>query len=103
MNWSIFISRAQAASFDTSHIDLSNFGQLSLAQIANNIISALQYTIVPLGVALFAVGAFMYTISGGSEDRKSQGKDFMIGSLIGVAVVLGAKMILNFIIYFLYG
>jgi len=98
---SIIIQKAFAVD-DT--LDTSKFGMnIEIDQIVQNIVNVLLVTIVPVATALFAVGAFLYIISGEKEDRKNRGKDFMIGALIGTAVVVGAKGIVNLTMYFIYG
>jgi hypothetical protein len=77
--------------------------ELEPADIVSNLISVLDSTIVYVAVATFIVGAFLYTTSGGKDDRKSMGKDFMVGAVIGVVIVKGAKTILNLTMYFIYG
>ena len=87
-----------------STLDTSKFGlNLDWGEIVTNITNVLLITIVPIATALFAVGAFLYVISGEKDERKNQGKDFMIGALIGTAVVVGAKGIVNLTMYFIYG
>jgi len=71
--------------------------------MVDSVVSVLQDSIVAVAVACFTIGAGLYIISGEKEDRKNQGKEFMIGSLIGVAIVVAAKAILNLTLYFIYG
>jgi len=76
---------------------------LTPGQIVTNIVGVLNNTIVYVGVAAFIVGALLYATSGGKDDRKSMGKDFMVGAVIGVMIVKSAKVILNLTMYFIYG
>lgn len=75
---------------------------LTLSQIFYNIADTLLKTIGGVATALFIVGAFLYIVSLEKEERKNQGKEFMIGSLIGIGIVVGAKGILNTVMYFLF-
>lgn len=69
----------------------------------NNIISVLYSSILAVTAAVFITGAFMYILgSFGKEDLKSSGKGMMIGSLIGMAIVLFAKLIVGLTLYFMY-
>ncbi len=77
--------------------------ELDPGQIVMNLISVLDSTILYVAVATFIVGALLYVTSGGKDDRKSMGKDFMIGSITGVVIVKAAKTILNLTMYFIYG
>ncbi|MDD5469498.1 MAG: hypothetical protein PHO92_01725 [Candidatus Peribacteraceae bacterium] len=76
---------------------------LKPGDVVGNITDLLTGSIVAVGIAMFLVGALLYTISGEKEDRKNQGKDFMIGALIGVGIVVSARAILNLVLYFIYG
>lgn len=95
---------AQGRSLSTSIFSFAGFGDnLSLLDMMNNIVSTAQLTILPVAVAMFVVGAFRYTNAGDSDEEKSAGKDFMVGSLMGAGIVLASKAILNFIMFFVYG
>lgn len=69
--------------------------------VAGRIISFLAATITVVAVAMFMVGALYLVLSGAKEDYKQKGKDYMIGSVISIAVVLGAYAILRTVDYFL--
>ena len=71
--------------------------------ILQSIVTMLQATITMAAVAVFVVGAFMFTISAGGEDRKSKGKNMMIYSLWAVGIVWGANAILRTVSYFVWG
>lgn len=76
---------------------------LELRDVVDNVVGVLQKTIVPLGIAMFILGAFLYVVSVNREETKNLGKGFMIGSLIGVGVVMAAKAILNLVMHIIYG
>jgi len=94
-----------AYAIQASAIDSLNVGgpDLRPGDIVGNIANLLTGSIIAVGTAMFLVGALLYTISGEKEDRKNQGKDFMIGALIGVGIVVSARAILNLVLYFIYG
>lgn len=75
---------------------------LTPGDIILNIADTLLRTIGAVASAIFITGAFLYIISFEKEERKNQGKEFMIGALIGIAIVVGAKGILNTVLYFLF-
>lgn len=95
------ISTAHAATLDVTGF---NFGSVdyTLGNFIENIITVLYGTILPVCMAVFAVGALTMTASMGRSDWQSAGKNMMIGSLIGAAIVLGARGILGLVTYFLY-
>ena len=47
-------------------------------------------------VLMFVIGGFFFIISGGSSDRVNKGKSIITGAIIGLALVLGAWLIINF-------
>ncbi|HVW66958.1 MAG TPA: hypothetical protein VHA78_04500 [Candidatus Peribacteraceae bacterium] len=83
----------------TLNVDIGT--QLSIWQIITRIITFLAGSVVIIAGAMFLVGAFMIVLSGAKEDYKQKGKDLMIGSLIGMGVVLGAYAILRTVSFFL--
>lgn len=96
--------KAYAATLSTGQFGIEqSAGTLSIGIIVGNILSVANDTIVAVCTAIFIAGAFFFTISAGDEQRKSLGKDLMIGAIIGIAVVVGARQILNIAYFFLYG
>ena len=75
---------------------------LSVEAILTNIINYLAAAIVFVASAAFVVGAYFITFSRGEPDTVNRGKSLMIGSIIGMAVVLGAFAILRTVFYFIY-
>ena len=79
------------------------YGDRTWDVILLNVVTMLRATISVASVALFVAGALLFTTSAGAEDRKSRGKNMMIGSLLALATVWGAQAILNTISYFVWG
>ena len=96
--------KAQALdAFNTAVIDPTGaVGGLTVPVAMNNIIGVMEITIYPVCGAVFAVGALYYVSSAGNDERRNQGKEFMIGSVIGIAIVAGARAILNLTLFFIY-
>lgn len=63
---------------------------LNFWQIIGNVSFFLAWAIIPIAVAMFVVGAVLVMLSGVKEDLRQRGKDFLIGSALGIIVVLGA-------------
>ena len=63
---------------------------LTFWQILGNISAFLAASIVAISTAMFVVGAVLVMASGVKEDLRQRGKDFLIGSALGIIVVLGA-------------
>ncbi|MDO8649433.1 MAG: hypothetical protein Q7R81_06670 [Candidatus Peregrinibacteria bacterium] len=75
---------------------------LKLGDIIGNVLEFLVTAIIMLCTVLFAAGAFHFVFSHGQEKFVTRGKDLMIYSLVGLAVVLGAYGILRTVVYILY-
>ena len=83
-------------------IDLEETSGLTLGQIVTNITNLLSDTIFFVSTAIFIYGAFLYVLSAFKEENKANGQSYMIGALIGLAIVLTAKVTLNLVLYFIY-
>lgn len=94
--------RAHAA-FDSFTVTTWGYGDRTWIDVLQNIVTMLKATITVAAVAVFVVGALMWTISAGDENRKSKGKNMMVGALIGLGIVLGAQAILRTASYFVWG
>ena len=90
-------------SFDTSLLDFSGFvNGLTIGGAFGNLISMLSGSIFVVALSVFVWGAFLYAGSGEKEDRKSEGRNFMINAVIGMLVVVGVHKILDLVIHFIY-
>ena len=91
---------------ETAYADTFNVTgpfNLEFMDVVLNAYNTLTVTIVPVATGIFVLGAFWYTLAGDQDDKKSQGKKWMIGSLVGMAVVISSKAIVNLAMLFLYG
>jgi len=95
-------SVAQASHAQGRSIDLQLGIDGTIMGVFGNFISFMAGSIVAVCIALFTLGALFMTISRGKEDQVKRGKDLMIGSLTGLAVVLGSYGILRMAIYLFY-
>jgi hypothetical protein len=75
---------------------------LSVEAILTNIINYMALAIIFVAAASFVVGAFFITFSRGDPDQVNRGKSLLIGSLIGMGVVLGSFAILRTVLFFIY-
>jgi uncharacterized membrane protein YdbT with pleckstrin-like domain len=74
----------------------------SIPQIMTKIVSFLAVTSVMFTITLFLIGAFKMVMYGYNENKLKEGKDLMIGSLIGLCVILGSYGILRTVLYLVY-
>lgn len=84
-------------------VDVS--GQLGVSNtilnVLDNIVTFLGQAIVFVSGAMFLTGAFLLILSGARESLKELGKNLMIGSLVGLGVVLGSYAIWRTVAWFL--
>ena len=73
-----------------------------LTDVIGNVIEMLALTVIIFTTVLFLAGAFMMIISRGKDDLLSKGKDLMIQSLIGMAVVGGAYGLIRTLFWLIY-
>jgi hypothetical protein len=78
-------------------------GNLTIGQIVANLAGTLLNSIFFVSSAVFAYGALLYVLSAFKEENKNNGKEYMIGALVGLLVVLSAKLILGAVMLFIYG
>ena len=116
MNWSrysgiLFGGLMAAPTIARAAPDLSNLTldtqqwgfQVTAEDIVSNVQDTLSMSIVALAIMGFLVGALLFIVSGQNAEWKTLGKDFMIGAVIGVAIVMGVKGIINLVMHFIYG
>lgn len=75
---------------------------IGLGQVIANGMRMLAAMSILLSTVLFLYGAFLFVISRGKEDLVGKGKDFMIGALIGMAVVIAAYGMVRTLYWFIY-
>ncbi len=74
----------------------------SILEIGENVVTFLARSIGIVCAALVILGALFIVASRGEDPLKSRGKDLVLYSLIGLAVVLGSAGILQMVFYILY-
>lgn len=74
----------------------------SITEIAENVVTFLARSVGIVCAALVILGALFIVASRGEDPLKSRGKDLILYSLIGLAVVLGSAGILQMVFYILY-
>lgn len=89
--------------FDLNPITLDPaVGNLSIMEIVTNVGTTMFDTIFFVSSAVFVWGAFLYVSSAFREENKNDGKQYMIGSIIGLVIVLASQVILNTVMKFIY-
>lgn len=83
-------------------LDVNVGGDLNLMDIAMNIMFFLVALIPIVAVAMFMVGALMLVLAHGKEDQVDNAKKLLLGSVIGMAVVLGSYGIVRTVYWFLF-
>lgn len=76
--------------------------RLNFSQVMANLTRFIAVMSVGVCTLIFLVGAGMLTVSRGDETMKSNAKNAMKNSLIGLAFTLGSYGIIRTILYFVY-
>ncbi|MEI8230452.1 MAG: TrbC/VirB2 family protein [Candidatus Peregrinibacteria bacterium] len=100
---SLFIPAALAQDSSSFVVSSWGYGKLNWADILRNVMTMLTGTVEIAAVAVFVVGAFFYTMSGVDQNLNSNGKKAMIGSLVGLGIVLGAQAMIRTAAFFIWG
>jgi len=70
--------------------EVSNFGELISLIWAYGV-----QVLIAFGILFIVLGAFFYVASGGNEERKSQGKEMIFGSIIGIIIVMSSGILMR--------
>ena len=91
------------AAIETGHFGIeAQSGPLTIGNIGRNVLAVGIGTVSTVCVAVFIAGAFFLASSAGNDQRKSLGKDLMLGAVMGIAIVAAAGAILNLTYSFIY-
>ncbi|HZX00875.1 MAG TPA: pilin [Candidatus Paceibacterota bacterium] len=69
----------------------------NLSQLINNLITFLLEVSIPLAVLVILYGGFLILTAAGSEGRYEQGKNAIIGAVIGLFIVFGSYILVSLI------
>lgn len=101
--WLLFSSSISVAHAYTTVPLTVNIGTSgTFGQIAANFVNFLAGIAIVVCGAIFLVGTLFVVLSRGKDDQVQKGKDLMIGSLIGLAVIIAAYAIVGTTFHFLY-
>jgi len=100
-----FGSRHNSGGVDTGEgSNVNKIGELpnplkiqSITELLNRIINALNFIIPPIAVLMVIVGAFQILTAGGAEDKYKTGKRTITYAVIGIAIFLLAKLLIDLI------
>lgn len=73
-------------------------GTTSISRIIGRVISAVLGITGAVALLMFVWGGFQWLIAAGSPDRIKKGKDTLMWSAIGLAVIVGAYALVNTIV-----
>ena len=74
-------------------------GGKTINDVLANIVSFLGTSIISICILVFAIGGLMIILAAGKEDMIQKGKTMMTGSVIGLAVVLGAGALIRLLFF----
>lgn len=75
--------------------NLANLGWCDLFQLISNILGFLSFIAVPIATVAFFWGGFTLLIAAGNESKIKKGKDILLSAVKGVAIVVGANIIIK--------
>ena len=83
---------------DACKEDAKNCGVKEFFQVLVNIFKLMLGLLGSLSLLFFVYGGFVWLFSRGNANMIQKGKDIIVGSVIGLSIVLGSWVIINFII-----
>ena len=72
-------------------------GNTDLSLIIGRIIRGILSMLGVLALVMFIYGGILWMTSGGSEDKIRKGKDTIVWSILGLAIIFASYSILNFV------
>ncbi|MBU4512422.1 pilin [Patescibacteria group bacterium] len=81
-------------------VNCRDTGDCSLNDFLQVFINASQWILGVVGsvaLLMFVVGGVMWIFSGGNEQRITRGKQIIMGTVIGIALVLGGWLMISFL------
>ena len=75
----------------------TNCGWDDLSQLIQNLLNLLLYGAIPLAVLVILYGGFTILTAAGSEGRYEQGKNAIIGAVVGLCIVFGSYILVSLI------
>ncbi len=76
----------------------SPVGRCDILQIVSNIIGLLYALIIPIAIIMVAIGGAILLVAGGNSANIKKGQAFIKSAIIGVAISLGAGVIIGAVI-----
>lgn len=96
----IAVQPASAVTYLFEGIGCLKNGDCSLQDFLQVFINAGQWILGVSGsfaLLMFIIGGLMWIFSGGNEQRVTRGKQIITGTVIGIALVLGSWLLVNFV------
>lgn len=75
---------------------------VTLSDLFANVVSLLVGVAGPVLFVLFLYGAFLMIGGAGKEDWAKRGKSVMVGTLIGMGIIIGSYGIMRMLYYVIY-
>ncbi len=70
----------------------------SVQQLAGNVAAVILGISGSIALLMFVIGGFLYIFSGGNQERVSRATKILTTSVIGIALILGAGVIIKFVL-----
>ena len=69
----------------------------SISSVANTVVNIFTYVVGIISVIMLIVAGFRYVTSGGESSKVSGAKNTLIYAIVGIVIVLAAKIIVSFV------
>lgn len=73
-----------------------NYSLNDMTQVLINVSDWILGVVGSVALLFFVYGGFVFILSGGSEEKVKQGKQILIGSIIGLFIVFGSFLIIKY-------
>ena len=94
----LFIPKILAQTQDNlPPIHIRNWGIGNLQALSRNIISILLIIVSVAAVLAIIYGGYLYMTSGGNPERAGQGKNAVLGAIIGLVISFAAYAIIQYV------
>lgn len=78
-------------------------GETSIPKLIGRGLQGLTGVVGSLALAMFLYGGFLWLTAGGNPDRIKKGKEIFIWSVLGLALIFGSYIAVNFVIVTITG
>ncbi len=94
----VLATPALALDLGTEYGEATELGDTDPRDIAANLIGVILGFLAIIAVIMILIGGFKWMTAGGNEDQVAQARQILLASIIGLAIILAAWGIANFVL-----